>query len=865
MENGYRKKAIDFIKNNYVYITVILVASLVMVLAMILDNVQPFGDNFPLKGNGFIQNYSKYVDTVRSVKKGTYFDSLNYSVGLAFDNYDNFLLLRPWLYIIYFFTPKALFITVFFMYFFVNYVAAGPVFVYYLTHRRNGRVMDKKDPRLILFGLGYVLSAYSIGYFIYCFKYLIFIPLIFLGIEKLVYDKKSKLYILLLAYFMATDAYYAFILCIFAVIYFVIQKHNSFKGFIINSVRFGVSSVFSAGLAAAFLIPYFLKTRNSPYISGDGTTPSPLKWFSSIFAPLFDYRVANKGMTTSTFEYRANLYCGIFILLLIPAYMLLKDIDIWTRIKYVAVVLIIYLGFDNQFINYVFHGFHYQWQVPNRFSVFFMFFIMLMVYEVVIRLESINKKALMIGVIAVSLILTITYLIGMGKKELPNNNSITYILSFSFIGVYIILFLLYAFNKIKGKKVYIIYLIAALEVVISSVPTIKSSISYNGSKSELEFIENTEKLTKRHPDMKTPFVITERPGENFDQNISYMTGTHSLSFYTSASYKQHFDLYYRWGMLFSQNITYYSTGSPLSDMMLHVKYHTANSEKYEAISPYVPVDKEGNVVLYENPYYLPLGIVIDSSKLKEWNEKSQSYTNYYSVFERDNAFANAFGTGDIYNDVEISRVNSEEELGDEGSYYMVEEDSEGNALYTFYINSDIEGALYMQIAQAPEYIGTAVKGEPQILYYYVQRTLNLGEYDDVKIAVWDTQNFKKLYDVLSENTMTDLSYENDGIYGKVAMPEDGMLFLSMPNIPGLTAVVDGSKIEIKSFMDGVGLELPAGYHKVEIRYTSEGVIIGWSIGISSALILLVVYETIKKRNEKDEENDSISSPEFDGK
>ena len=861
MSTSYTKKIQRFITENYTYLVVILIATILMIAALIIDKAEPFGDNFPLLGNGFIQDYSQFVNSVKQVKSGNFFSFLEYGVGLTFDNYGmktysaTFLLLRPWLYIIYYFVPESLFLPVFFMYYYFNYLIAGLVIIYYLTHRRNGRVMDKKDPRLIVFGLAYGMSAYTISFFIYYFRYMIYAPIIFLGIEKLIYDKKVKLYIFTLAYFMATEAYYAFILCIFAAMYFLVQKHGSIKEFFKNSVRFGVSSICAAGLSAAFLIPYFIRTRYSPYGEFDGAAPSFLKWFGSILSPLSEFRVAKDGMTTSSIEYRANIYCGIFVLLLVPVYLMLKDIDIGTRIKNMVLLLVIYIGFDNQLFNFIFHGFHYQWQVPNRFSSFFVFMLIVMAYDCVLRFDSLKKKNLLAGVCCSAVLLLIAYITNIGNPEIPDNSAKCYILSFVFLGLYLICFTLYALGKLGGKRKAALFVIAALEIVVSSVPTLKTSISYDGSKAEFDYIEKTEALAERNPAMKEPYSITERPGETFDQNISYMTGTHSLSFYTSSSYSQHFDLFYRWGMLFSKNITYYSTGSPLADMMLHVRYHTVNSDKYETISPYIPIDQEDNIVLYENPFYLPLGVVIDSNILDEWNKKAESYTNFDGAFDRDNAFSASFGTGDIYDSIDISRIYSEEELGDEGNYYMVEEDSEGNALYTFYLNSDVSGAIYMQIAQAPEYIGAAVDGEASVLYYYVPQTINLHEYDDVKLARWNVSNFTALYNILSRNTMTDQYYGDNTIGGNVVMPESGMLYLAMPNIPGFKAYVDGKETKIESYMDGIGLQLAPGEHSIELSYIPDGVVTGWQITIITALIMLIAYMLMLKKK-PDSEIDS---------
>ena len=825
------------------YIIVVLVSFLVMCLGMVIQGCMPFGDKFPLAGNGYFQDYANFLNAVKQLKAGRFFGFLDYGVGLTFENTEVYYL-RPWLYPVYYFAPESMYVYVFFFQFALFFILPGPIFIYYLTHRRSGSVIDINNPVLIVLGLCYALSVYSISFFIYVFRYMMVIPIIFLGIEKIVYDRSSKLYIISLTYYMIMDAYYAFILCIFSGLYFLILKHNDIKTFLKNTLRFGVSSVCCAGLSSAFLIPYFLKTRNSPYGSNDGAFPSMIKWFGSIFYPLSEFRVANTGMVTSPYEYRANIYCGILVVLLFPVYVFLKEIDLSTRIKKILLLILIYIGFDNQLINYIFHGFHYQWQVPNRFSCFFVFILLVIFSDVLIHFRDIDKKKLLGSCLISGVILITSYCFGANNTDISDQGLNAYYFSFVFLAAYFVIVLLYSLSIIKKYAYSLLCIVLLFEVIISSIPTFMRTFESPMNDYEINYVSDMSKIVERHPDMSLPYVATERPGEFYNQNIAYMTDSHSVSYYSSRSLRQNFDLMFRWGMLFSNNITYYTSGSPLADMMLHVKYHVVNSESAISKSPYVPIDCENNLYLFENPYYLPLGTLMDEESISDWAVKSETYRNYSSSFERDNSFAKAFGVGDLYDTFVIDLYK--DGMTDTDSYYSVEVDAEGNVLYSFHFGDDIKGKLYLQIAQALEYIGDSVE-EGNDLYFYAQKTINLGIEDSMQIGMLNEDNLSELYNRMINSSMTDQTYEGNRISGIVNADSDKLLYLSMPDFPGFTAYVDGVETEIVHTMDGIGIRVGEGKHFIELKYVPEGFVLGWQVSFIFAMLLLI-YKLVKVKD-----------------
>ena len=363
-------KASSFTTNNYIYFIIIAIMTLIFILCQMYTGSYPFGTRSTLMDDGITQTFPIYVSRARSIKAG---NGLSLFINSNMHIWD---ILRMWILL------ESMYLFDFTFTFFIYYLLNPLCLIYYLTNRHL-HPYDKKDNRLIILGLIYGLSSYAIIMFVYAgFRLLIYIPIVILGLEKLIYEKKSVLYIIALAMIMMYDAYPALMLSEMLILFFISYRFDNIKHFVKTGTRFALSSIAAAGIAAFRLLPYFNMSSGSGYAEADSVKPSIFSFYKSFTALLSDYRPLTYLRAISDDNSKAAIYIGMMMLIFIPLYALNHNISIATRIKKIVFIILIYLAFNIEVLNYLFHGMHYQSLVPNRFAIFFVFIIVTMIADI---------------------------------------------------------------------------------------------------------------------------------------------------------------------------------------------------------------------------------------------------------------------------------------------------------------------------------------------------------------------------------------------------------------------------------------------------------------------------------------------------
>ena len=164
-----------------------------------------------------------------------------------------------------------------------------------------------------------------------------------------------------------------------------------------------------------------------------------------------------------------------------------------------------------------------------------------------------------------------------------------------------------------------------------------------------------------------------------------------------------------------------------------------------------------------------------------------------------------------------------------------------------------------------------LEGEPQAVVDVTDYCVNMGyvdkfdgnivckfsdighyTYDDIQIVAVPQDTFDTQAAKLEQNRFTVDTKENNYIAGNIDTENGGLLYLSVLYNDGWKIFVDGKQVEDVYLTDiaFTGIEVPAGKHRVELKYRPVGypyTLICSVIGIIIFITIIVLYEKRKRR------------------
>ena len=246
--------------------------------------------------------------------------------------------------------------------------------VHFLSYKDGEK---KRNLIIVAIAISYAFSNYVVGYFwnsmwLDC---LIALPLIMLGFKRLVEEKDIKLYVLSLFYALYCNYYIGYIICVFLVLWFITYNHKSIKNFFNNGIRFAVASLMSGGMAAFLLLPAYFGIKTTA--AGEMKLPKS-EWYGNIFVLIKQQFFLTDPITNQNFDGGVNLFCGTLAIISIALYLISNKAKLFDKIRYVFLLVVLMISFNNVLPNYIWHGMHDQYGIPNRFSFLYIFILLIM-------------------------------------------------------------------------------------------------------------------------------------------------------------------------------------------------------------------------------------------------------------------------------------------------------------------------------------------------------------------------------------------------------------------------------------------------------------------------------------------------------
>lgn len=848
------KNALEkFVSDNIVYFYTLIITMTVYFIILAVNQCMPFGNNSAVISDGLISDYPTNTYTVQNLRSLN-FKSVDFVLGFQWGGIglsSFWYFLNP-VRLVQLLFPASKSLLGFNVFYMLEFLLIGPSMLLYLTHRPCGGRMDKHERKLVPIALCYNLSSFVLSYYSFngFLEIAMILPIIMLAMERLIYKKKYILYTIVLSLFIIEATYYAFMLCIFLFLYFFTMEHKNFATFFRNGLRFAAFSLISAGMASFTLFSFYVSVMNSGYAEGDSAAGAAINVFTQNMAgSLSDFEVIHRITRATVDSQLANTYCGLLLLIAIPLFMFVKRISLSSRIRRVILMLILYFAYGNELLNFVFHGFHFQTMVPNRFSIFFIFMMVTVFYDVICNYKDIYNKNAILSFSVFSVVILLGIYFQNKSSLLPVLVSVGFI-----IGYYLIVFSGFTKGE-QYKKIKILEFALCMELLISTVYSAVSAFAYFEQTMFIDSYKTIKRLSDEYS-LNDGLFRTSIISDGGD-NRACLTGIKTVDIFSSSLQQEQINLASAWNISPDTNCITYGYGNPLADVMLNVKYYIIKSNTAESLIPtYLePLKTRNNLTLYENPY------VISDSKLLPLALTGKKQSNYDDMSEYQNEIAKTVVGDNLYDLVETENVLPDEDMiSDEKNYIDVSKiNDEGDIAISVSTMKGLSGDIYVTVSNRLVYIGN-VDGEEvrtagtMLVLSDVEKAKFKGADADynAKVYILNMDTYNKIKEYQIENKTYGTEQTADSILMKTSSEKESILYIPVLESEGWRAYVDGNVVEREDIFGGVGIPVDSGMYDVELKMTGKTDYRRYIISIVSVMLLLGIFFYDKKSEKVDE-------------
>lgn len=859
------------LKDKYVYTATFLIAFLMMIGAWVIGEVGPFGGRCLVVVDGvhqYLPFFAEYQDKLKNL------DTLQYTMDVGLGN--NFLSL--WSY--YLSSPFNLIILLcnkshlpmaLNLIISVKIILGAVCFAYFLMHAGKKPV---GNPGIIVFSLFYAFSSFAVGYYwnLMWLDAVFVFPLIILGMERMFTKKDSRMYIGALFYSFFCNYYISFMICLFLVLWFFTFHFRSVKDFFFKGLRFAAASLITAALAALVLLPAYKGIMTTA--SAEFGLPE-WEFYGSFADTLRSHLFCSEVMTNQITDAGTNLYCGIFTIIMAFMFFFIKEISFEKKIKYGMLLVLFVLSFNNQLLNYIWHGFHNQYGIPNRFAFLYIFMLLLMAYEVYLKREHLR-----LPMAVLAYLLSMLFVIFCYYNAKVTYDTKVYVLTGGLLTLYLVLFALYReLPRGKGLIQYLIVFVAIMEMAVNGL----FAFGQVGSSEPQYYYGDTltfEKLRDRveeaedglyRSDILEPLFVDEATWYNLK----------SVGIFGSTVRGELVDMMGELGFYTGANEYLYYGATPVTNALLGVKYVYTRTGDYVnvAMDSY---DSEEHITVYKNPYVLPIAYMVEEDAFYFDTADNGPFTVQNELCGALTGIEPVFTT--IYDDLqmEVYGTNLEIEKRDDYNADYTKANESGRADFIYTIPRDMD--LYVSCRGANVHkIALLIDGKEVAFDRYQGQTFHVGRMKagqmvDIQFNLNDGEDlsgdlycypmefqeeqFMAFYNKLLNQGMEVTKYEDQKIEGHITAVKDGILMIAVPYDEGWIIYANGEKMDTYPLIGGLmGIDLPEGEYKIKMVYHCPGLLTGFVTTLLGILLFAVLIRIEKLQRAERIEKDSSEAAE----
>ncbi|MDO4632251.1 MAG: GtrA family protein [Eubacteriales bacterium] len=826
------------------------IPAVTMLIAYIVNGVYPFGDHGVLIIDSLHQYLPFFTDFREKLVNS---ESLLYSFGGG-------LGYNMWATIAYYLaSPLNFLMTAISMDHVMDFMAylilvkislSGAVFGWYLTTRNGG-----KDYTPIPFACMYALSSFMIGYYfnLMWLDSIVLLPIVMRGIERIVEGKSGKMHTLALFGAVYCNYYIGYMICLFSCLYFLTiwagARQFQVKKFVISGCRFAWFSILGGGMASIILLPAYLALAITE--SATGSFPSRIKFYTDGITQWTGHFAFVEPINIYDDQSGVNIYCGVIILILVLIFALDRKIRISERLSRLILAGVLLFSMNFNILNYIWHGFHTQNGLPNRFAFLYIAVLLVMGFDALSHLRELSPWKLFLSWALPTAFVGYTYWTNSGEREWY-----VYLVTAALLGVYGVVLLLYRMVR-QRKQVIQTILIALMSAEMAATGVY--GVCMNGTVSRSSYVDDQtayQALIARNEESEE-FYRSDIDSQRM-RNANMFMGANGLVLFSSTMPEATVNLCRAIGMEARTNKTGYNGTTKLFNDVFGIRYLVGKSGE-DTLYQMNLVDEEEPLYLYRNDEALSLGFMV-SSDIKSWDITDK---NAMTVQE---GFAN-FATGESF----FYTLRESYSL-EEGPTYIIRLHP-GEQTYIEFT----ENVKSVHI-KTPQYdktvnnfttnlfnLGTvAAEGEDSKANITI--TYKEGKTDPVPVRVYTCtdEEYAAVYEKLAANQMEQVIANGNQVTGKIHVDEAGTLLLTVPYDRGWKIRANGELKETYPVGEALtGIDLAPGDYEISMVFTPLGLMPGTGLSIACmALFMLSIFaenylEKRKSRNEEAEDEDYI--------
>lgn len=858
----------EILQRNKLILAAFCLPVILMLLAFLVMGIYPAGEN----QIAVIDMYHQYVPFLGELQSklqsgGSLFYTWNGAGGSNFWNLLAYYGASPLNLILVLFPKKFLMegVTLILL---LKIGLAGSTMAVYLRAIVWEKDKRSADISLVGFATLYALCSYVMAYY-WCIMWMdavALLPLCILGLHKILDGRSGVFYTVCLALVVFINYYMAIMVCIFIlfyypVLYFIKVQGESAGHFFKTTGRAVGYSLLGVLMSAVMLLPTWMSMQSTYYISAD----MPEK--TELYNDLLD--ILNQMLPNAELTYREglpNLYCGMFVVILLVFYWISRTIPLREKLLNGAFLVFLIFSLNINKLDFIWHGFHFPNQLPYRYTFMICFLLIAMAYQVFQRVDEIRVNHLWILLAAGG-----GYYL-LAQKILTEHIKDLDLFVYSglaWLALYVAILILYKKGRLLKNLLLILTVILLTCEMASNTCT---SIDQVGTTQRSNYYANEAdiaKLVKKTEGTDDRFGRTEM-NDNYILNCPAMYHYKGISQFSSSLNANATALMEHIGVEGApdKNRFNYNQTDPVTNAMLNIRYLIGKNLPIDD-SDFKQIAKSGNSRLYESIYPLSIGYMT-ADTIRTWNYEQENPFMVLDDYVRavtQNKYTSVFTE---IEPVDVSAANIELSSTGDGMWdsTLKNETKKSKTILTYQAQQTGKQYLFIEADDADAITVSQEKKDDKIeIRNDCGSIVNLGEMDSgteftvtieykegkggsvvSHVCTMDEAVWQDAYKMLSASMLDVTDYGDSCLKGTIDVQEDGVFVTSVPYEAGWKLKVDGHTREINELIGGawISTSLSAGEHQIELSFRPPGLIAGLLITLAS-IGLLIAAEWWRRR------------------